>query len=360
MIGGKLRGIVMAVQANFYWVKVDRPQDTSQPLPQEKLLCTRRDRLKKIGQKVMVGDRVQVEEMDWENQRGAISQVFARQTELDRPPVANADQILLVFALAQPTIDPVQLSRFLAKAEATGLSVRLCLTKCDLVDSDTQQRWCDRLVTWGYDPVLISVYKRLGLQNLRQGLSDRITVVSGPSGVGKSSLINALLPNLKLRVSAVSGKLERGRHTTRHVELFQLARSGLLADTPGFNQPDLDCSPGELAHCFPEIRSRLQTATCQFSDCLHRDEPGCRVRGDWERYELYLKFLADAIAHQTKLSQQTAPDSTFKVKTTAKGELSYEMRLDRGKYRRESRRTQQQSMQILKGTLEDWLEEEPD
>ncbi|MEB3293521.1 MAG: small ribosomal subunit biogenesis GTPase RsgA [Synechococcales bacterium] len=370
MISAQITGIVIAVQANYYWVKCDRIQgdldqgdrnsQSSSALPQATLLCTRRDRLRKMGQKVMVGDRVTVEEINWDSQRAAICQVLPRQTELDRPPVANADQILLVFAFAQPAIDPVQLSRFLVKAETSGIKVQLCLTKCDLVSPDIQQQWRDRLMTWSYDPILISVYQHQGLETLRQRLSDRITVVSGPSGVGKSSLINALLPQLKLRVSSVSGKLERGRHTTRHVELFQLASGGLLADTPGFNQPDLDCAPIALAHCFPEVRSRLQQNSCQFSDCLHRDEPGCGVRGSWERYDLYLKFLDDAIAYQTKLRQQTEPEAILKAKTSANGKINYEMRLDRSKYRRESRKTRQQSMQVMKGKVIDWLEQEPE
>ncbi|MER3433424.1 MAG: ribosome small subunit-dependent GTPase A [Leptolyngbya sp. ERB_1_1] len=337
----QITGTVLAVQANFYRVRLQ-----SESLPRSMLLCTRRTRLKKIGQRVMVGDRVLVEEPDWSGERGAISQVFPRRSELDRPPIANVDQILLVFALASPTIEPYQLSRFLVKAESTGVSVCLALSKSDLVSIDEQQYWKTRLGEWGYQPIFISVRQQLGLIELKQYLNQKITVASGPSGVGKSSLINQIIPSVDLRVNTVSGKLEKGRHTTRHVELFELPTDGFLADTPGFNQPDLSCLPHELVQYFPEARRRLAEESCQFSDCLHRNEPGCIVRGGWERYEHYLNFLEDAIVYEIQLNQQSDPDNVLKPKTTGKG-TQYEPRLEPKKYRRESRKNRQQSLRKL-------------
>lgn len=337
-----LLGTVLAAQANYYQVQLDPG-----PVPVAVLLCTRRSRLKKIGQQVMVGDRVVVEEPDWSGQRGAISQVLPRQTQLDRPPVANASQILLVFALAEPPLEPHQLSRFLVKAESTGLEVALCLSKRDLVTVEQQAQWCDRLEIWGYPPVLISIYTGEGLTALSKHLSQKITVISGPSGVGKSSLINKLIPAVDLRVGAVSGKLARGRHTTRHVELFELPTGGLLADSPGFNQPALDCSPEFLAYCFPEARQRLKKATCQFNDCLHQDEPNCAVRGDWERYDHYLDFLGEVVIQQAHINQLSDPESTTKLKSTGKGHSQSEPKLETKKYRRPSRRTQQQALKQL-------------
>lgn len=295
----------------------------------------------------MVGDRVEIAEPDWAGGRGAIADVLPRETELDRPPVANAQQILLVFALEEPTLDSYQLSRFLVKAESTGLNVSLSLNKSDLLPLQQLNQWRDRLQSWGYQTIFISVRTSTGLQEISCQLNQKITVIAGPSGVGKSSLINALIPTANLRVSAVSGKLGRGRHTTRHVELFELPTSGLLADTPGFNQPDLDCQPEELVYYFPEARQRLAVASCQFSDCLHRDEPNCAVRGDWERYKHYLVFLEQAIARQEQLNQQADPESNLKLKTKGKGQSQYEPRLETKKYRRPSRRTQQQALQQL-------------
>lgn len=341
----ELRGTVTAVQANFYRVKLahgELSQDSDRYL-----LCTRRTRLKKIGQKVMVGDRVIVEEPDWQDNRGAISEVLPRSTQLQRPPVANANRILLVFAVAEPALDPWQLSRFLVKAESTDLELSLCLNKCDLITIEERHQWQARLKSWGYEPIFISAKQQQGIEELWQHLQNTITIVVGPSGVGKSSLIDWLIPAAKLRVGKVSGKLQRGRHTTRHVELFELPGGGLLADSPGFNQPDLTSEPMQLAWYFPEARARLQQGNCQFSDCLHRDEPNCVVRGDWERYEYYLEFLEKAIAHQKQLQDTPDRESQTKLKVKKSGKLEYEPRLATKKYRRRSRREKHQNLQEI-------------
>jgi ribosome biogenesis GTPase len=345
-------GTVLAVQANYYQVQLDPlPGAETTGLPRS-LLCTRRSLLKKLGQQVMVGDRVVVEQPDWEGGRGAISQVFPRESELDRPPVANANQILLVFALEEPTLDPHQLSRFLIKAESTGLEVCLCLNKSDLVSEVERENYQERLQDWGYDPLFISVQNRLNIEAVHRKLTGKMTVISGPSGVGKSSLINLLIPTVDLRVAKVSGKLGRGRHTTRHVELFELPNGGLLADTPGFNQPDIDFTPQELGKLFPEVRQRLTEGGCQFSDCLHQDEPNCMVRGDWERYEYYREFLLEAIAYQESLQNQSNTESSLKVKTKGSGHQEYEPKLESKKYRRMSRRLQHQTLQDLCADLD--------
>ncbi|OLP16374.1 ribosome small subunit-dependent GTPase A [Leptolyngbya sp. 'hensonii'] len=359
----RIAATVLAVQANYYRVRIDpiQPSRSSSNLTQNSsnadadsswapvpfLLCTRRSRLKKIGQQVMVGDRVLIVEPDWQGERGAIAEVLPRDSELSRPPIANVNQILLVFALAEPGLEPYQLSRFLIKAETTGLDICLCLNKSDLVASEHLVDWQNRLHHWGYPSVSISVQTGHGLAGLRASLEQKVTVISGPSGVGKSSLINYLIPTVDLRVGAVSGKLGRGRHTTRHVELFELPTGGLLADTPGFNQPDLDTEPEMLANCFPEARQRLAHGACQFSDCLHRDEPNCVVRGDWERYTHYLQFLQEAIDRQAHLHQQSDPDASLKVKMNRRGQTRYEPRLEAKRYRRPSRRTEQQALQSL-------------
>ncbi|MDJ0702634.1 MAG: small ribosomal subunit biogenesis GTPase RsgA [Leptolyngbyaceae cyanobacterium MO_188.B28] len=353
-------GTVLAAQANFYWVRLDSHFPlaeknflTQDNLSNGSLLCTRRARLKKMGQQVIVGDRVRVETPDGVGERGAIAEVLPRQTLLDRPPVANANQILLVFALAEPTPDPYQLSRFLVKAESTRLPVCLCLNKQDLVSQAIQTQWRDRLTTWGYPPLLISAKEHRCLDQLTSQLQGRTTVVCGPSGVGKSSLINQLAPGLNLRVGKVSGKLGRGRHTTRHIELFELPTGGFLADTPGFNQPDITCSPDALGHYFPEIRQCLTTQQCQFSNCLHRDEPGCQIRGDWPRYDYYLTMLEAAIAQQQVLNHQPDSESTVKVKIAESGKRQQEPKLQAKKYRRLSRRSQNQALQNFCNELTD-------
>ncbi|MCT7950301.1 small ribosomal subunit biogenesis GTPase RsgA [Ancylothrix sp. C2] len=348
-------GTVVAQQANYYRVQLD----AAQSLPLTILLCTRRARLKKIGQQVMVGDRVVVEEPDWEGGRGAIAEVLPRQSELERPAVANANQILLVFSLAEPELDAHQLSRFLVKAESTGIEPCVCLNKSDLISSQELVEVRENLLDWGYEPIFVSVKQQTGLDQLSEQLAGQITIVCGPSGVGKSSIINYLIPGVKQRVGEVSGKLNRGRHTTRHVELFELPLGGLLADTPGFNQPDLTCTQSELAGFFPEARQRLSEASCQFSDCLHRDEPNCAVRGDWERYEDYLEFLEEVTDWQQALQHQGDAESTLKIKSKLKGSQEYEPKLNTKKYRRTSRRSQIQKLQDISQT-DEWEENEED
>lgn len=354
-------GLVMAVQANFYWVQLVEGGMRLDALPLvglsfealsgPSLLCTRRSRLKKTGQRVMVGDWVRVEEPDWAGERGAIAEIYPRHTVLSRPPIANADQLLLMFALAEPDLDPQQLSRFLVKAESTGLRVRLCLNKQDLVSPAEQLNWQERLRQWGYDPVVISVHTDASQASLARELTGRMTVVSGPSGVGKSSLINQLVPQAELKTGAVSGKLGRGRHTTRHVELLKLPLGGFLADTPGFNQPEISLTPARLADAFPEIRQRLAQARCQFNDCLHRDEPGCVVGSNWDRYGIYTVLLGEAMATQSADNQRGDPEATFKIKTGETGLAHQEPMLKAKKYRRISRRSQKQAMDELRS---DW------
>ncbi|MEO1403748.1 MAG: small ribosomal subunit biogenesis GTPase RsgA [Cyanobacteria bacterium J06635_1] len=346
-------GVVTASQANYYWVRLETEALSTKPISAQPILCTRRARLKKLGQQVLVGDRVQVEEFDWQDYRGAIAAVAPRKTALDRPPVANADQILLMFALEQPTLDPLQLSRFLVKAESTDIPVSLCLNKRDLLTDAEVSDWQHRLQQWGYEPVMTSLLKTDQLLGLIRQFHNRITVIAGPSGVGKSSLINRLIPRGDVRTNAVSGKLGRGRHTTRHVELFELPETGFIADTPGFNQPDMTCPPEALGHCFPEIRARLAKGRCQFSNCLHRDEPGCVVRGSWERYDHYLTLLEDAIQHQQSLGQRRDTEAAEKVKMGEAGQVQHEPKLEAKKYRRVSRRSRNQNLQELRYDLSD-------
>jgi ribosome biogenesis GTPase / thiamine phosphate phosphatase len=335
-----LIGTVIAVQANFYRVQV-LPAKATVPMV---LLCTCRNLLVKMGVKIMVGDRAIVVEPDWDNQCGTISEILPRTQEFDRPPVANADRILLVFALAEPTLDPYLLSKFLVKAESSGVGVSICLSKSDLVTTSELTAWRSRLAAWGYQTYPISTQTGDGIAELKSHLIDKITILTGNSGVGKSSLINTLIPDLDLRVAKVSGKLQRGRHTTRHVELFPLPDGGWIADTPGFNQPDLTCNPVELARCFPEIRARSNIAHCQFGDCLHRDEPNCAVRGDWERYADYLDFLTGAIEYTERLLDRPNPEANFKTKHR-QGKQAIEPKLSTKKYRQLSRRSQHQYLE---------------
>jgi len=317
-----LLGWVMAVQANFYRVRLELPDAPE-------LLCVRRARLKKVGIHILVGDRVEVEEPDWQGSRGAIAAVAPRHNQLPRPAIANIDRLLLVVSLAQPEPDPHQVSRFLVMAAPLGCAVLVVWTKQDLVDAAAVATWGDRLRQWGYESLAVSTVTGQGLGPLGAQLRSGITVATGLSGVGKSSLIQALVPQATIRTGNISSRYEKGRHTTRHVELFPLSEGGYLADSPGFMQPTLAMTPRQLMAAFPEIRARLERGWCQFPNCTHHHEPGCVVRGSWERYPHYLSFLAEV---------QDGGDRPREEKTYKEKSQHHEPLLSRKKHRRPSRR----------------------
>ena len=283
-------GIVVALQANYLEVELDQAPEQGP----SRLLCTRRTRLSHRGEAVHVGDRVRVEAIDPVQARAVVAEVEPRSSWLTRPPVANVSLVVVALAVDQPAFDPDQASRFLLTAERTELPVQLLLTKGDLVEEDQRSALVERLMGWGYDAWVVSSQTGTGIEDLRKRLQDtELAVLCGPSGVGKSSVLNRLMPHLALRVGAVSGRLQRGRHTTRHVELFPIAPGARVADTPGFNRPDLPDDPSELGVLFPELRAQLNPWPCRFRNCLHKQEPGCGINRDWERFAFYKDALQE-------------------------------------------------------------------
>lgn len=326
-------GLVVALQANYCWVELEGPEAP-------RLLCTRRTRLGKTGQTICVGDRVQVDGIDWTAGRAAVASRQPRSSLLERPAVANVSKVVVVVALAEPDLDPLQLTRFLLTAEATAQPVLPVLSKADRLPVQAVQAWRQRLRRWGYDPLITSSSTGEGLDGLRAALeAPGIAVLCGPSGVGKSSLLNRLRPELALRVASVSGRLRRGRHTTRHVELFALAPGALLADTPGFNRPELPADPAALAPLFPELRERLATARCRYANCLHQGDPGCAAGRDWDRFPHYQHCLETALAAQR---QGARGGGETQVGLKQRGHRS-EPRLDQ-RLRQPSRRRQRQQL----------------
>ncbi|MBF2098328.1 MAG: ribosome small subunit-dependent GTPase A [Gloeomargaritaceae cyanobacterium C42_A2020_066] len=335
-------GTVVAAQANFYEVYLAHGAVDQTPL-----LCTGRARLLKTGRRVMVGDRVWLGEADLGTGRGVIAGIAARQSEMAHPPVANATCLVVVVSLAEPPLEAMLLSRFLVHAEAMGLGVQVALTKVDLVESTIAAAWETRLAQWGYQPFLVSTPMSLGLEPLRAALVGETAVLCGPSGVGKSSLINALVPTAGRGVGAVSARSGRGCHTTRHVSLLPLPAGGFLVDTPGFNQPLLRMSARGLGDAFPEIRQRLRYGTCEFRNCQHHREPGCQVRGDWERYAHYCTWLQECLAQEAHTANSAGRDAGVKYKSGPAGRLRAEPRLTAEKYRRLSRRRLHQEIAQL-------------
>ncbi|KAI5560085.1 hypothetical protein POPTR_016G023500v4 [Populus trichocarpa] len=368
-------GTVAASQANFMRVIVTAGPSRSREIEDSskngsELLCVVRAVLKKIKRRVLVGDKVVVGSIDWVDRRGMIENVFQRSSEILDPPVANVDHLLVLFSLEQPRLDSFVLTRFLIEAESTGIPITLALNKVELVDQEVLSDWNSRLRSWGYEPLFCSVDSKMGLDTLASVLRDQTTVILGPSGVGKSSLINALRnkPNSHdeadnwfdpimgskwfedQRVGEVSTRNGRGKHTTRNVSLLPLGGGGYVADTPGFSQPSLlKVTKQSLAQYFPEIRTVLsvnEPAKCTFKDCLHVGEPGCIVKGDWERYPLYFQLL-DEIKIREEFQLRTfgtKREDNVRYKAGDMGVQQEEPRLEPKKHRRQSRKRINQSI----------------
>lgn len=335
------------------------------------LLCVVRAVLKKIKRRVLVGDKVLVGSIDWVDRRGMIENVFPRESEILDPPIANADHFLVLFSMDQPKLEPFSLTRFLVEAESTRIPVTLALNKCELVGEEVLAAWKSRLRQWGYVPIFCSVESKQGLDSLAFTLRERTTVIVGPSGVGKSSLINVLRntndpPAMEegtlfdptsgskwfeeQRVGEVSARSGRGKHTTRHVSLLPLAGGGYLADTPGFNQPSLlRVTKHTLSEAFPEIHKMLrenEPKKCAFNNCLHIGEPGCVASGDWERYPYYFQLLDEIkIREEFQLrTMGTKREGDVRTKMGDMGVMQAEPKLEPKKHRRQSRKRVNQSI----------------
>ncbi|MGB9802599.1 ribosome small subunit-dependent GTPase A [Desulfofundulus sp.] len=260
--------------------------------------CTLRGRFRREKKQVLVGDRVtfRLEARGY----GVIEEIHPRRTTLVRPPVANVDRALIVFAVKDPEPSTFLLDRFLTQAEHAGVRPAICFNKMDL-GTEPVSNIIGAYRRAGYPVVCTSALDGSGLDELRVLLEGHITVFAGPSGVGKSSLLNALVPGLELKTGEISRKLGRGRHTTRHVELLCLPGGGLVADTPGFSSLYLpEMKREELGEYYPEFLTYRDG--CRFTGCLHFQEPDCAVKKAVEageiaafRYENYLRLLKEVM-----------------------------------------------------------------
>lgn len=260
--------------------------------------CKLRGRLRLTMDRVLVGDWVEVTPLN--DEEGVIEEILPRKNELVRPAIANVDQAVVVLACSDPKPYWLFLDRLLVLIEANGLEPVICFNKSDLIDEI--EGYLDIIEIYraaGYPVVITSAAAGEGIEELRTLLKDRVSTFAGPSGVGKSSLLNKIESGLELAVGAISAKLRRGKHTTRQVELIQLSFGGLVADTPGFSQLSLTgIKPQELQQYFPEFYEA--SFDCKFRGCMHVKEPDCAVtelvnsgKISKLRYQNYLTLLEE-------------------------------------------------------------------
>ncbi|ADU30805.1 ribosome small subunit-dependent GTPase A [Evansella cellulosilytica] len=290
------QGRIIKALAGFYYVENEEGI----------FQCRGRGNFRKRKITPLVGDWV---EFEAENKTdGYLLEVNERKNELIRPPISNVDQAILVFSTEEPAFSSLLLDRFLVHVEANQISPIICMSKIDLLEKvkgEEMQQYKSYYKSLDYEVVSTSIFVEETIEDLRPYLIGHVSVFAGQSGVGKSSLLNALRPELNIETAPISKHLGRGKHTTRHVELIKIDEGGYVADTPGFSSLDFQGMEAEdLSLYFPEMRNRIND--CKFRGCTHVNEPKCAVKEAVSsaeiatyRYEHYLQFL-DEIKSQKR------------------------------------------------------------
>ena len=239
--------------------------------------CKAKGIFRKDGVKPLVGDDVEMEVTHEKDMEGNIMRILPRKNELVRPAVANIDQALVVFAVTKPKPHFNLLDRFLVMMETKEIPVVLCFNKADIAEDPEIAELKDIYEECGYPLLFTSAKEEENIDRLKECLRGKTTAIAGPSGVGKSSLINLLQDEVKMETGSISRKIERGKHTTRHSELIMLGEGSYIMDTPGFSSLYVnDIAKEDLKYCFPEFAP--YEGQCRFNECSHIHEPGCTVK----------------------------------------------------------------------------------
>jgi len=254
-------------------------------------------RIKNI--KPLVGDKVLIRLTVEDEKSGYIEEIKDRINEIKRPSVANVEQLLIFFAVSNPEPSFLLLDKLLIAAEINNLKPIICFNKSDLCKEERKRELVDLFVNTGYKVLFTSINDFESIENLKDVLKDKLSVFSGPSGVGKSSIMNAVQPDFELKTGEISVKLKRGKHTTRHAEIYKLSFGGFVVDTPGFSSFELGkVDEYELSDYYPEISK--YSVGCRFDDCLHYKEPDCVIKDSVSkglisetRYNNYTKLLEE-------------------------------------------------------------------
>lgn len=279
-----MQGKIIKGIAGFYYVHVETKGIYE---------CKAKGIFRKDHVKPLVGDDVLVDLLDEEEKLGNIREILPRRSVLIRPAVANVDQALVIFAIVKPDPNFNLLDRFLIRMERQNLPTIICFNKQDIATAEEKMALQQAYETCGYRVLFVSALEKEGLEAVREVLGGKTTTVAGPSGVGKSSLINRLAPQANMETGSISVKIDRGKHTTRHSEIIALGDDTYIVDTPGFTSLDIsEITKEELGQYYPEFQQ--YEPYCRFSGCAHISEPSCGVKDAVEagtisrvRYENY-------------------------------------------------------------------------
>jgi ribosome biogenesis GTPase len=266
----------------------------------EIFLCKVRKSINFKDQLIYVGDEVVIENIDLKSKRALITSLKKRKNLLVRPSVANISNIYVTFSVEEPELNLSQVNRFLISAESLGVEVSLVLTKCDLISDNRKNFLLDKFEKWGYQAMTLNLEKSDYFNNLLSELKQKkCSIFMGPSGVGKTTLLNMIIPGLQNITAPVSNKIKRGKNTTRNVELFSISNQSYIVDTPGFNMQPLEVDIRLLPNLYPEIYKQVidEKIKCKFRNCLHLKDEGCNLDKSFERYSFYKEMIESSRSH---------------------------------------------------------------